>query len=96
MQVINDFRHKFKTDGYFKFRTIAVLLAVFFGFCAFWMGLSLFSVIFGAGFFLAGIEGFLPGLLGFFPYLSPRILGMLLLFWQTPNGGRTGFSFLAD
>jgi len=58
LQIINDFKQKFNTDGYFKFRTIAVLLAVFFGFCALWLGIALFSTMFGSGFFLAGIGRF--------------------------------------
>ena len=58
MQIIDNFIVKFTTDGYFKFRTISVLLAVFFGFCAFWLGLSLVSVLTDTGFFLAGLGRF--------------------------------------
>ena len=58
MQIIDDFKQRFNTDGYFKFRTIAVLLAVFFGFCALWLSIALFSTLFGSGFFLSGIGQF--------------------------------------
>ncbi|MCL2765320.1 MAG: FtsK/SpoIIIE domain-containing protein [Treponema sp.] len=54
MQIISDFKHKFSTDGYFKFRTIALMLAVFLGFCAIWLGFSIFSAMTGIGFFPAG------------------------------------------
>ena len=47
MQVFSDFKEKFSTDGYFKFRTIAVLSAVFLGFCGLWLGFSLVSALFG-------------------------------------------------
>ena len=51
MQVFSDFKEKFSTDGYFKFRTIAVLTAVFLGFCGLWLGFSLVSAMFGLQFF---------------------------------------------
>jgi len=58
LQIIDDFKQRFNSDGYFKFRTIAVLLAVFFGFCALWLSIALFSTLFGSGFFLSGIGQF--------------------------------------
>jgi len=51
LQVFTDFKEKFSTDGYFKFRTIAVLSAVFLGFCGLWLGFSLVSALFGLHFF---------------------------------------------
>ncbi|WP_461255829.1 DNA translocase FtsK [Treponema sp. R80B11-R83G3] len=51
MQVFSDFKEKFSADGYFKFRTIAVLSAVFLGFCGLWLGFSLVSALFGVHFF---------------------------------------------
>jgi DNA segregation ATPase FtsK/SpoIIIE, S-DNA-T family len=51
LQVFSDFKEKFSTDGYFKFRTIAVLSAVFLGFCGIWLGFSLVSALFGLHFF---------------------------------------------
>jgi DNA segregation ATPase FtsK/SpoIIIE, S-DNA-T family len=51
LQVFSDFKEKFSTDGYFKFRTIAVLSAVFLGFCGLWLGFSLVSALFGIHFF---------------------------------------------
>jgi len=51
LQVFSDFKEKFSTDGYFKFRTIAVLSAVFLGFCGLWLGFSIVSALFGLHFF---------------------------------------------
>ena len=51
MQVLSEFKERFNTDGYFKFRTIAVLTAVFLGFCGLWMGFSLVSAMFDLQFF---------------------------------------------
>ena len=53
MQVISEFKERFNTDGYFKFRTIAVLTAVFLGFCGLWMGFTLVSAMFDLHFFPA-------------------------------------------
>ena len=53
MQFFSDFKHKFNTDGYFKFRTIAVFLAIFLGFCGLWLALSIVSAMFGLDFFPA-------------------------------------------
>jgi S-DNA-T family DNA segregation ATPase FtsK/SpoIIIE len=70
LQVFSDFKEKFSTDGYFKFRTIAVLTAVFFGFCGLWLGFSLVSAIFGLHFF--------PAVPGRFFVRSFGILSMLI------------------
>ncbi|GBU28027.1 cell division protein FtsK [Treponema sp. R8-4-B8] len=51
MKFFSDFKEKFSADGYFKFRTIAVLSAVFLGFCGIWLGFSLVSALFGLHFF---------------------------------------------
>jgi S-DNA-T family DNA segregation ATPase FtsK/SpoIIIE len=51
LQVFSEFKERFNTDGYFKFRTIAVLTAVFLGFCGLWMGFSLVSAMFDLQFF---------------------------------------------
>jgi len=51
LQVLSEFKERFNTDGYFKFRTIAVLTAVFLGFCGLWMGFSLVSAMFDLQFF---------------------------------------------
>jgi len=53
LQVISEFKERFNTDGYFKFRTIAVLTAVFLGFCGLWMGFTLVSAMFDLHFFPA-------------------------------------------
>ncbi|MCL2440372.1 MAG: FtsK/SpoIIIE domain-containing protein [Treponema sp.] len=75
MQIFNDFKHRFTTDGYFKFRTIAVLLAVFFGFCALWLGLALFSAFSGTGFFLAGLGRFFSRSFGVLSFFIPVYFG---------------------
>ena len=51
MQIIDNFRQKFSTDPYFKFRTIVILLAVFLGLCSILLVFSMFSALFGIEFF---------------------------------------------
>ena len=51
MQYFSDFKHKFNEDGYFKFRTIAVSLAIFLGLCGIWLSLSIVSAMFNLNFF---------------------------------------------
>jgi len=70
LQIFSDFKDKFSTDGYFKFRTIAVLSAVFLGFCGIWLGFSLVSALFGFHFF--------PAVPGRFFARSFGILSMLI------------------
>jgi len=53
LQVFSEFKERFNTNGYFKFRTIAVLTAVFLGFCGLWMGFTLVSAMFDLHFFPA-------------------------------------------
>jgi len=64
-----EFISKFYTDMSYKFRTIAICLAVFLGLCGFLMCFSMFSVLFGMGFF--------PGIVGKF---FARSFGILSLF----------------
>ncbi len=70
MQSIDNLKLKFSSDDYFKFRTIAVILAVFFGICGILLCFSLFSTLFGIGFF--------PGLIGKFFARSFGILALLI------------------
>jgi len=70
LQIFSDFKEKFSTDGYFKFRTIAVLSAVFLGFCGLWLGFSLVSALFGLHFF--------PAVPGIFFVRAFGILSMLI------------------
>jgi S-DNA-T family DNA segregation ATPase FtsK/SpoIIIE len=65
-----DFKSRFKTDLSFKFRTIAIWLAVFLGLCGFLMCFSMFSALFGMGIF--------PGILGKFFARSFGILSLLI------------------
>ncbi|MCL2801268.1 MAG: FtsK/SpoIIIE domain-containing protein [Treponema sp.] len=71
MQVLTDFKHRFSTDRYFKFRTITVLLSLLFGFFAFWLGLSFISALSGTGFFLVGIGRFFTRSFGFLAMFIP-------------------------
>jgi len=75
LQIIDDFKQRFSTDGYFKFRTIAVLLAVFFGFCAIWLGLSLFSALSGSGIFPSGLGRFFSRSFGILSIFVPVYFG---------------------
>jgi len=70
LQVFSEFKERFSTDGYFKFRTIAVLTAIFLGFCGLWLGFSLVSAMFGLRFF--------PDVPGIFFVRSFGILSMLI------------------
>jgi len=65
-----DFKSRYNTDLSFKFRTIAVCLAVFLGLCGFLMCFSMLSVLFGMGFF--------PGIVGRFFARSFGILSLLI------------------
>jgi len=85
LQIFNDFRHKFNTDGYFKFRTIAVLLAVLLGFFALWMVISLFSVMFGAGLFLAGVGRFFARSFGILAIFIPVYFGYAAFILADPK-----------
>jgi S-DNA-T family DNA segregation ATPase FtsK/SpoIIIE len=70
LRVFSDFKEKYSSDGEFKFRTIAVLTAVFLGFCGLWLGFSLVSAMFGLAFF--------PAVPGRFFVRSFGILSMLI------------------
>jgi len=85
LQIFNDFRHKFSTDGYFKFRTIAVLLAVLLGFFALWMVISLFSVMFGAGLFLASVGRFFARSFGILAIFIPVYFGYAAFILADPK-----------
>ena len=74
MQIINDFKRNFSGDLRFKFRTIAVGLAVFLGLCAILMGFSLFSALFGTGFFPASPGMFFARSFGILSMLIPVYL----------------------
>jgi len=47
LKIIDNFKHRFSTDGYFKFRTIAIFVVVFLGLISVMLLLSLFSALFG-------------------------------------------------
>ena len=71
---IADFKQRFLTDPHFKFRTIAVGLAVFLGFCGIFMGFSLFSVLFGIGNLPAYVGRFFARSFGILSLLIPAYL----------------------
>jgi len=85
LQIISDFKHKFNTDGYFKFRTISVLFAVLLSFFALWMVLSLFSAMFGAGLFLAGIGRFFARSFGILAIFIPVYFGYAAFILADPK-----------
>ena len=70
MQSINSIKSRLSSDHYFRFRTIAVILAVFLGLCSIFMGFSIFSALFGIRFF--------PPVPGFFFARSFGILSLLI------------------
>ena len=70
MHTFSEFKRDFSADLRFRFRAIAVGLASFLGLCAVLMGFSLFSALFGTGFF--------PALPGMFFARSFGILSMLI------------------
>jgi DNA segregation ATPase FtsK/SpoIIIE, S-DNA-T family len=65
-----EFQTRFKTDLSFKFRTLAVWLAVFLGVCGFLMCFSMISALFGMGVF--------PGIVGKFFARSFGVLSLLI------------------
>jgi len=75
LQIISDFKQKLAAEPYFKLRTIAVLLAVFFGFCGLWLGFSLFSAFSGIGIFPAGPGMFFVSSFGILSVLIPVYFG---------------------
>jgi S-DNA-T family DNA segregation ATPase FtsK/SpoIIIE len=74
LQIIAELKHKFSTDLYFRFRTIAVTLAVFLGICGILLGFSLFSALFGVGGFPAVPGRFFARSFGILSLLIPAHL----------------------
>jgi DNA segregation ATPase FtsK/SpoIIIE, S-DNA-T family len=70
-----EFQSRFKTDLSFKFRTIAVWLAVFLGVCGFLMCFSMISVLFGMGIFPGIVGKFFAKSFGPLSLLIPVYLG---------------------
>jgi S-DNA-T family DNA segregation ATPase FtsK/SpoIIIE len=62
---------RFSANANFRFRTIAVILAVFFGLCCILMEFSLFSALFGIGFFPAAPGTFFVRSFGILSLLIP-------------------------
>jgi len=82
LQFFSDFKHKFNTDGYFKFRSIAIFLAVFLGFCGLWLTLSIVSSMFALDFFPAVPGRFFAGSFGILSLFIPLYFfyaGVILL-----------------
>ena len=74
LQIFSEFKRNFSGDLNFRFRTIAVWLAIFFGICAILMGFSLFSALFGTGFFPASPGMFFARSFGILSMLIPVYL----------------------
>jgi len=70
LQFITNFKHRFSEERYFKLRTIAISLAVFFGIFSILLAFSLFSALFGIKLF--------PSAPGMFFVRSFGILSLLL------------------
>jgi S-DNA-T family DNA segregation ATPase FtsK/SpoIIIE len=71
LQILDEFQQKFSTDLGFKFRTIAVSLAVFLGLCGILLAFSLFSALFGIGGFPAVPGKFFAHSFGILSLLIP-------------------------
>ena len=85
LQSFNDFKVRFDYDKYFRFRTIAVSLAVLLGICCVLMTFSLFSALFGGGFFPAGPGLFFVRPFGIFSLLIPLYLGYAVFILADPR-----------
>jgi len=85
LQIIDNFKHKFTTDGYFKFRTIAVSLAVFFGLCSILLALSMFSALFGTAFLMAAPGMFFARSFGILSLLIPAYLAYAAFLLADPR-----------
>jgi S-DNA-T family DNA segregation ATPase FtsK/SpoIIIE len=87
MHTIDNFKLRFSTDLYFKFRTIAVALAVFLGLFGILLGLSIICTLFSLGNFLGALGMFFARSFGilslFFPvYLSYAAFVLLDKRWR--------------
>jgi len=74
LQIIDNFKLKFSTDLYFKFRTIAVTLAVFLGFLGILLGISIFFALFRLGNFLGALGMFFARSFGILSLIFPVYL----------------------
>jgi S-DNA-T family DNA segregation ATPase FtsK/SpoIIIE len=74
MYTIDNFKQKFSTDLYFKFRTIAVSLAVFLGLFGIFLGFSIIFALFGMGNFLGSLGMFFARSFGVLSLLIPAYL----------------------
>jgi S-DNA-T family DNA segregation ATPase FtsK/SpoIIIE len=79
------FKSKFSEDLYFKFRTIAVSLAVFMGICSILMILSLFSALFGIKIFTPVPGNFFARPFGILALLIPAYLGYAAFILADPK-----------
>ena len=82
---IAGFISRISDDRYFKFRTIAISLAVFFGICSILMGCSLFSVLFGLKFFHPLPGMFFAHSFGILSLLIPVYLGYAAFILADPK-----------
>jgi len=79
------FKQKFTTDKSFKFRTIAIGTAVFFGICSILLVFSLFSAIFGVGIFPAAPGRLFSRSFGILSLLIPVYLGYAAFILADPK-----------
>jgi len=85
LQILNEFKRNFSGDLRFRFRIIAIGLAFFFGLCAILMGFSLFSALFGTGFFPASPGMFFARSFGILSMLIPVYLAYAAFVLADPH-----------
>ena len=71
MSIFSTFKHRFDTDDGFKNRTFAVVLSITLGLCSILLCFSLFSALFGPGFFPAAPGKFFTRSFGILSLLIP-------------------------
>ena len=74
MQLIDNFKLRFAGDLYFKYRTIAIGIAVLLGIVGILTGISIITSLFGMSAFLAAIGSFFARSFGIFALLIPVYL----------------------
>ena len=85
MQSITSIKQKFSGNLHFRFRTIAIGLAVILGLCSILMIFSLFSALFGIGFFPAAPGSFFSRSFGIISLLIPLYLGYAAFILADPR-----------
>ena len=85
LQVLDDFKQKFSTDLHYRFRSVAVMLAVFLGLCGILLAFSLFSALFGIGIFPAAPGRFFARSFGILSMLIPAHMAYAAVILADPR-----------